>query len=230
MAQSVDGTVTNSEATSSNSSTINSKNDCRWLGCKSPGPFPTVDALVEHVEQRHLSQFNDTDFVACLWKGCKVFNRPFERKDWLPQHMRRHTNERPHKCFMNGCNMAFWSSHALQTHVQLHFKPSPMKSKKTAHPNKLAAATGPSQSMPSTLHQHPLPAVKSVSSSLGRSSMPPNGESVASVKDSTTSEDSYSLDLKKRHALKVKIPLNSNMKLAVLEACCQTPVPINGEL
>lgn len=211
-------TIKNDTSNSASVNSSNGKNDCRWLGCKTPGPFSSVDLLVDHVQKHHLSQFNDTDFVACLWQGCKVFNRPFEKKDWLPQHMRRHTNERPHKCFMNGCNMAFWSPHALQTHVQLHFKPSPVKHKKSMQQNKTCDSLAPPL--------HPSPSVAVLSDAGGLQ----NGDLIA-ISDSITplkAEDSHPFDYKKRLPLKVRIPLNSNVKLSVLENCCQTPVPING--
>lgn len=186
----------------------NSKVECRWLGCKEPGPFLSVDMLVDHVNDHHLVQFREADFVVCLWQGCKVFNRPFEKKDWLPQHMRRHTKERPHKCFMNGCNMSFWSVHALQNHLQLHFKPSP---KKTSKPS-VGCHVAPHSDFP----------------------LPPLAKRVCSGSnnggDSAQSDDNGSECRKKQSlALKVCIPFHSsNVRLSGVDAGNQIPIPVNG--
>ena len=193
----------------------NCKNECHWLGCTETGPFPTVDSLVEHVHRCHLAQFNEEEFVVCLWEGCKVFNRPFEKKDWLPQHMRRHTNERPHKCFMNGCNMSFWNVHALQNHLQLHFKPSSRKLKKSMR-KKLHCSSPPPP--PSCL---PISSTKKVCL---------NGASSQSDDDSSAQMSDVRRRRQAGGALKVRIPLHSNIKLSTVRQVSPVPVPINGEI
>lgn len=105
---------------------------CKWMDCTLPGPYGTVQELADHVRTQHVENFNSQDIVLCLWEGCKVYNVPCQKKSWLPQHMRRHTNERPYKCIMNGCNQSFWSTQALNNHLQLHLLPSPLKAKKTS--------------------------------------------------------------------------------------------------
>lgn len=120
-------------ATSGNSESISqssSRNICQWTDCTCVDPFDTVQELADHVNQVHVESFQTQDLVLCLWKGCKVYNVPCQKKTWLTQHMRRHTNERPHKCIMNGCNQSFWNIDALNHHLQLHLMPSPQKSKK----------------------------------------------------------------------------------------------------
>ncbi|XP_011409594.1 PREDICTED: zinc finger protein AEBP2-like [Amphimedon queenslandica] len=104
-----------------------SKNCCKWTGCTAE-PFETVQELVDHVKSLHVDPLLSQDFVMCLWEGCKVYNVPCQKKQWLGQHMRRHTKERPHKCIMNGCNQSFWSLDALHHHLQLHLLPSPSPS------------------------------------------------------------------------------------------------------
>ena len=180
------------------------KIECRWSGCKDPGPFVSVDVLVDHVHHRHLNQFNGEEFVVCLWQGCKVYNRPFEKKDWLPQHMRRHTNERPHKCFMNGCNMSFWNVHALQNHLQLHFRPSSVKQKKSVQ-KKRSSSIPPS----SSLSVNVSPSPKTV------------------CRESDESSNQSDSQLKKRCHLP-RIPLHSNAKLSTIDPCSRVPIPING--
>ena len=104
-----------------------SKNWCKWTGC-TVEPFATVQELVDHVKSLHVDPLLSQDLVMCLWEGCKVYNVPCQKKQWLGQHVRRHTNERPHKCIMNGCNQSFWSTDALNHHLQLHLLPSPSPS------------------------------------------------------------------------------------------------------
>ena len=191
-------------------SSSNCKTECRWLGCKDTTPFSSVDSLVVHVQDNHLVQFSESDFVVCLWQGCKVFNRPFEKKDWLPQHMRRHTNERPHKCFMNGCNTSFWSVHALQNHLQLHFKRCAAKQKKTVHKTSNHSVSPPHTSL--------LPLTARVNDS----------ESPALSEES----ESVSSDSRKkstRHKVHIP-PHNSNLNLTAIESSSRIPVPINGEM
>ena len=54
----------------------------------------------------------------------QVYNVPSSSYYWLCKHVQQaHTKERPHKCFMNGCNLSFASVEALQRHIQRHFKP-----------------------------------------------------------------------------------------------------------
>lgn len=107
-----------------------SKRMCRWTGCSKVDPFETVQELADHVNLVHVDIFKSQDLVICLWEGCKAYNVPCQKKLWLAQHMRRHTNERPYKCIMNGCNQSFWNVDALSHHLQLHLLPSPQSSSK----------------------------------------------------------------------------------------------------
>ncbi len=183
-----------------------SKTECRWSGCKDPGPFVSVETLVDHVHHSHLNQFNNEDFVVCLWQGCKVYNRPFEKKDWLPQHMRRHTNERPHKCFMNGCNVSFWNVHALQNHLQLHFRQSAVKQKDKKPSHNSICPTS--------------------------SSLSPSPKTTVSVNEEPDKSSGQSNSAhKKRHLpLNIHIPLHSKAKLSILDSCSHVPIPINGKI
>ena len=134
----------------------NRRNLCRWTGCLQDDPFNTVQELVDHVNTKHVDPFQSEELVLCLWEGCKAYNVPCQKKQWLKQHMRRHTNERPHKCIMNGCNQSFWSAELLSHHLQLHLLPSPSpslsKRKKTTTTN--------SSETKSTLINEPIPGVQ----------------------------------------------------------------------
>lgn len=93
----------------------------------------SAEDLVSHVNVTHIESFSGQDVVLCLWGGCKVYNVPSSSYRWLKQHVQQvHMKERPHKCFMNGCNMSFHSVEALQRHLQKHLEPTLPKSPKCA--------------------------------------------------------------------------------------------------
>ncbi len=53
-----------------------------------------------------------------------MYNVPSSSFYWLRKHVQQsHTKERPHRCFMNGCNLSFASVEALQRHLQRHLEP-----------------------------------------------------------------------------------------------------------
>ena len=65
-----------------------------------------------------------------------MYNVPSSSFYWLRKHVQQaHTKERPHKCFMNGCNLSFASVEALQRHLQRHLEPlSPPPEPKSVRP------------------------------------------------------------------------------------------------
>ena len=198
------------------------QNVCRWSGCTIRDPFPTVAELVGHVEEEHLKSFEHQDFVVCLWEGCKVFNNPCPKKAWLPQHMRRHTNERPHKCIMNGCHLSFWSAEALNNHLQLHLKPttSPVKVTK----KKPKAPCPPPATTASISVQEVV--------TLDEEYSPPKRPHFTAESDEEWSSQSdakkpiASDKAKKPLALKIKIPLHCNVSVAALKS--PAPISVNG--
>lgn len=203
------------------------QNVCRWSGCPAQAPFGTVAELVGHVEEEHLKPFEQQDFVVCLWEGCKVFNNPCPKKAWLPQHMRRHTNERPHKCIMNGCHHSFWSAEALNNHLQLHLKPLSSLVKATKKRPKVsvpplpdAVATTTTVSSPSAPLEEPVFADEEYTP-LKRIHIVESDEEWSSQ-----SEARKSVMVRKPLALKVKIPLHSNVSIDGLTM--PTPVSVNG--
>ena len=192
------------------------KNECQWTNCVDKGPYSTVQDLVDHVKDTHLSLFVTEEFVLCLWEGCKVYNIPCQNKSWLPQHMRRHTNERPHKCIMNGCNMSFWNPDSLQNHLQLHLEPSPPKVKKKSQKRTFMSGSHISDTLSGSCN---LP-----------KKMCSNDLSTLSDDDSSSQSDFRKFERKRPLCLKVKIPLHSSIKFSSVPLTSPVPIPINGEL
>ncbi len=104
---------------------------CRWSGCPIQGiVVDSPDELISHVNSAHIEPFSGQDVVMCLcmWEGCKVYNVPSSSYKWLKQHVQQvHMKERPHKCFMNGCNVSFHSVDALHRHLHRHLEPTTPK-------------------------------------------------------------------------------------------------------
>lgn len=190
------------------------KNECQWTNCVDKGPYSTVQDLVDHVNDTHLSLFVTEEFVLCLWEGCKVYNIPCQNKSWLPQHMRRHTNERPHKCIMNGCNMSFWNPDSLQNHLQLHLAPSPPKVKKKSQKRTFMSSSHISDTLSGSCN---LP-----------KKMCSNDLSTLSDDDSSSQSDFRKFERKRPLCLKVKIPLHSSIKFSSVPLTSPVPIPING--
>ena len=185
------------------------KTICRWTQCDSPGPYGSVQELADHVRAQHIDCFKSHDIVMCLWEGCRVYNVPCQKKSWLPQHMRRHTNERPYKCIMNGCNQSFSSVQSLHNHLQLHLLPSPIKKKsikRTKSPPpliKVGADEAPPAKKPCVL----------------------SSERMTSDNDSNQSETvRYSNGGRKKANLKIQLPTNPNLSFCV----SPSPLSMNG--
>lgn len=198
------------------------KHECKWNSCTNRGPFSRAEELSRHIEREHFPAFESQEFVLCLWEGCKVYNRPCNNKSWLSNHIKLHTKERPHKCLMNGCSMAFCSVEALQNHLQLHFEP---KSSAKA----LGKVKRRGRKRGWKLHRPP-PLIHVDQDS----SPPPPRKSVGSPSSGGPEEDRYyySPECRKverrRLSLRVRIPLHSSIKLSSPSSGSHHPVPING--
>lgn len=102
----------------------NSQVRCKWRGCGFV-VRQSVD-IVEHIRACHTApQLNstrpDSKFV-CLWRDCKVYDKPSSSRSWLERHVMTHCGHKPFKCIVDGCDSRFTSKNALERHVNSHFK------------------------------------------------------------------------------------------------------------
>jgi zinc finger protein AEBP2 len=102
---------------------------CNWNKC---GQSVETDDLLEHIHTCHvMSQVkpatngtradSDEQTFVCLWKGCKVYNRPSCLFTWLERHIVCHLGDKPHRCIVAGCGARFASQLMLERHVNAHF-------------------------------------------------------------------------------------------------------------
>ena len=84
--------------------------------------FPTVDQIVYHIAEDHLSNAgpSTTELHFCLWKDCPRNNIPFKAKYKLVNHIRVHTGEKPFHCSFSGCDKRFARSENLKIHKRTH--------------------------------------------------------------------------------------------------------------
>uniref|UniRef100_A0A3Q3IMD7 C2H2-type domain-containing protein n=1 Tax=Monopterus albus TaxID=43700 RepID=A0A3Q3IMD7_MONAL len=91
---------------------------CCWDHCQLL--FPSSPDLAEHIRATHVDAQRGGVFV-CLWKGCKVYNKPSTSQSWLQRHTLTHSGDKPFKCVVGGCNATFASQGGLARHVPTHF-------------------------------------------------------------------------------------------------------------
>lgn len=131
-------------------------NKCKWESCQHEG-FSSFEDLAEHVNTVHVDPMVDQDVVYCLWKECRMFNKPCYSHEWLQRHVRMHTGEKPFKCIIVGCVASFLSTESLSKHVETHFKE---RRKSLEHVTKLKVG---SQKKPKLIKKTPSGIVKPIS-------------------------------------------------------------------
>lgn len=201
---------------------------CKWSTCHQQDIiFATPDDLAEHVHSNHIALFCDEEVVVCLWEGCKVYNKPSSSYTWLQRHMQQvHTKERPFKCIMNGCNLSFQSTDALQRHLERHLDPAPMPVSKTLATN---------------VYPKPSPFVTVTQDNLLLPAKRQCLETESSASDSAAESKKWSHHLhskgpgdtlkprRRQSSLKVRIPRHSLLFAFSTPSVCG-PAPLNGQL
>lgn len=89
--------------------------ECQWKDCEE-----VVSEIMDHIRACHVSSQNGRENV-CLWKGCKVYNKPSRSKSWLDQHILTHSGDKPFRCIVDGCGIRFTTQGGLERHVNSHF-------------------------------------------------------------------------------------------------------------
>eukprot|EP00117_Sycon_ciliatum_P029721 scpid68181/ scgid23592/ Transcriptional activator cubitus interruptus; ci form of 155 kDa; ci full length protein; Transcriptional repressor cubitus interruptus; ci C-terminally truncated form; ci form of 75 kDa len=83
----------------------------------------TVEDLAVHINKEHLtarkrhSMQQETSYK-CQWQGCD--HKAYKNKESLVIHIRQHTGERPLKCDIKGCEIAFAYRTSLRDHKVTH--------------------------------------------------------------------------------------------------------------
>ena len=90
---------------------------CSWDGCDVKLLSP---ALADHLRQCHVDTQTGSEFVSCLWHGCKVYRRESRSRVWLETHVLRHAGNKPFCCIVDGCGQRFASRRLLERHVNAH--------------------------------------------------------------------------------------------------------------
>lgn len=103
----------------SNTNNLSEKIFCKWSNCSCK-----IDPseLLDHINKIHVDPQKENNKHICLWKGCKVFEKPSKLQAWLERHVISHVGNRPFKCIVTGCKATFASYVLLQRHINCHFK------------------------------------------------------------------------------------------------------------
>lgn len=89
---------------------------CHWLNCDKQ--FPSMEDLVQHVNDHHVRvERPDVDYQ-CKWGGCPRKGKGFNARYKMLIHIRTHTNEKPHKCSL--CGKSFSRLENLKIHMRSH--------------------------------------------------------------------------------------------------------------
>ncbi|CAD5117437.1 DgyrCDS6206 [Dimorphilus gyrociliatus] len=92
---------------------------CKWSNCSCK---IEPSELLDHLTKSHVDPQKENNTHICLWKGCKVFEKPSKLQAWLERHVISHVGNRPYKCIVTGCKSTFASYVLLQRHINCHFK------------------------------------------------------------------------------------------------------------
>ncbi|EDW35543.1 GL17162 [Drosophila persimilis] len=96
---------------------------CNWLECERV--FETLEALAQHVTQRHAIASLTDGLYYCRWAGCQRSERGFNARYKMLVHTRTHTKEKPHSCHL--CEKSFSRAENLKIHIRSHSGEKPYK-------------------------------------------------------------------------------------------------------
>ncbi|XP_037717166.1 zinc finger protein GLIS2 homolog [Drosophila subpulchrella] len=96
---------------------------CNWIDCDRV--FDTLEALAQHVTQRHAIASLTDGLYYCRWRGCQRSERGFNARYKMLVHTRTHTKEKPHRCHL--CEKSFSRAENLKIHIRSHSGEKPYK-------------------------------------------------------------------------------------------------------
>ncbi|KAH3739380.1 hypothetical protein DPMN_046032, partial [Dreissena polymorpha] len=92
--------------------------ECQWKDCDK---VLENGEIMEHICLCHVQTQKGREKFVCLWKGCKVYNKPSSSKCWLDGHILTHSGDKPFRCIVARCGQRFTSQGGLERHVNSHF-------------------------------------------------------------------------------------------------------------
>lgn len=78
---------------------------CYWDKCNKK--HDSSSKLLDHMQTQHVN--SQTGPFACLWVGCKVYNKESCSRRWLERHVLSHGGSKQFKCIVEGCGLRFGS-------------------------------------------------------------------------------------------------------------------------
>lgn len=78
---------------------------CYWDKCNKK--HESNSKLLDHMQTHHVN--TQTGPFACLWVGCKVYNKESCSRRWLERHVLSHGGSKQFKCIVEGCGLRFGS-------------------------------------------------------------------------------------------------------------------------
>uniref|UniRef100_A0A146L8P3 Zinc finger protein GLIS2 n=2 Tax=Lygus hesperus TaxID=30085 RepID=A0A146L8P3_LYGHE len=106
-----DGSVSSGESVHGQGAPVK----CMWDTCGEW--FSTLEDLASHVGHSHAVAGKGGLFY-CGWNGCSRGDRGFNARYKMLVHVRTHTNEKPHQCFI--CDKSFSRAENLKIHARSH--------------------------------------------------------------------------------------------------------------
>ncbi|EFO84472.1 hypothetical protein CRE_18126 [Caenorhabditis remanei] len=114
---------------------------CQWSRCKqSTVHFETIEALLEHVNEKHIptrqkSKEDGLEAVVCKWADCQMSTTRGDLKkktEWMKCHFKtRHARSaKLFKCLFDGCDTLKATSQELEIHVRRYHSMKPKREKK----------------------------------------------------------------------------------------------------